>query len=102
MNFVFAVIVSAIVFIITYFLTPPFIRYLQSNGMTVKDYHKPNNKHVPRPGGPIIMISLATAEVNLFLLTMNNGVLTILICTLIAFFIGYIDDKKIMPGYFKP
>ncbi len=102
MSFVFAIIVSAIVFLITYFLTPPFIRYLQRHDMTVQDYHKPNNKQVPRPGGPIIMISLAAAEIMLFFLTMNNGVLAILFCTLIAFFIGYIDDRRVMPGYFKP
>lgn len=102
MSFVFAVIVSAITFLITFFLMPTFIRYLQNHGMTVKDYHKPNNKQVPRPGGPIIMLSLAAAELTLFFLTMNNGVLAIFICTLIAFFIGYIDDKKVTPGYFKP
>jgi UDP-N-acetylglucosamine--dolichyl-phosphate N-acetylglucosaminephosphotransferase len=102
MSFVFAIIVSAIVFLLTYFLTPPFIRYLQRHGMTVQDYHKPNNKQVARPGGPIIMISLAAAEITLFFLTMNNGVLAILFCTLIAFFIGYIDDRRVMPGYFKP
>ena len=102
MSFVFAVIVSAIVFLMTYFLTPPFIRYLQGRGMTVQDYHKPDNKQVPRPGGPIIIVSLTIAEITLFFFTMNTGVLAILLVTLIAFFIGYVDDRRVMPGYFKP
>jgi len=102
MNFIFAAIVSAMVFLMIYFLTPPFIRYLQRHGMIVQDYHKPNNEQVPRPGGPIIMISIAIAEITLYFLTMSNGVLAILLCTLIAFFIGYVDDRKVMPGYLKP
>ncbi|MGH9909003.1 MAG: UDP-N-acetylglucosamine-1-phosphate transferase, partial [Nitrososphaerales archaeon] len=101
-NFIFIAIASAVAFLMTYFLTPPFIKYLQRRGMTVQDYHKPNNQQVPRPGGPIIMISIAAAEITLYFLTMSTGVLAILLCTLIAFFIGYVDDRKVMPGYFKP
>jgi UDP-N-acetylglucosamine--dolichyl-phosphate N-acetylglucosaminephosphotransferase len=102
MSLVFAAIVSAISFLVTYFLAPPFISYLQKHGMTVKDYHKPNEAQVPRPGGPITMLSIAAAGITLFFLTMSNGILAILFCTLIAFFIGYIDDRRVMPGYFKP
>lgn len=101
-NFIFIAVVSAVAFLMTYFITPPFIKYLQRRGMTVQDYHKPNNQQVPRPGGPIIIISIAAAEITLYFLTMSTGVLAILLCTLIAFFIGYVDDRKVMPGYFKP
>ena len=102
MSFVSAVIASAIAFLITYLLTPVLIKYLNKHGMVVKDYHKPNDKQVPRPGGPSIVVAIVAAELALFIFTMSNGVLAILLCTVIAFFIGYIDDRRVMPGYFKP
>jgi UDP-N-acetylglucosamine--dolichyl-phosphate N-acetylglucosaminephosphotransferase len=33
---------------------------------------------------------------------MNTAVLAILVTTVIAFAVGYIDDKRVMPGWFKP
>jgi len=102
MSFVHAAIVSAIAFLVTYFLTPVLIKYLNKRGMVVKDYHKPNDKKVPRPGGPSIIVAIVAAELALFVFTMSNGILAILLCTIIAFFIGYIDDRRVMPGYFKP
>ena len=38
----------------------------------------------------------------LFALTMNIAVLAIFLTTAIAFLVGYIDDSKVMPGWFKP
>jgi UDP-N-acetylmuramyl pentapeptide phosphotransferase/UDP-N-acetylglucosamine-1-phosphate transferase len=38
----------------------------------------------------------------LFILTMNVAVFAILLTTAIAFFVGYIDDIRVMPGWFKP
>jgi UDP-N-acetylglucosamine--dolichyl-phosphate N-acetylglucosaminephosphotransferase len=102
MSFLPAAIASAIAFLVTYFLTPVLIRYLNKHGMLVKDYHKPNNKQVPRPGGPSIIVAIIAAELSLFIFTMSNGILAILACTVIAFFIGYVDDRRVMPGYFKP
>ena len=68
----------------------------------VPDAHKPEKPHVPRPAGPVIMISIAAAEIVLFVLTMNIAVLAILLTTAIAFLVGYIDDSRVMPGWFKP
>jgi len=102
MSFVPAITVSAIAFVVTYFLTPVLIKYLNQRGMVVKDYHKPNNQQVPRPGGLSIIAGIVAAEVALFAFTMSSGVLAILLCTVIAFFVGYVDDKKTMGGYFKP
>jgi UDP-N-acetylglucosamine--dolichyl-phosphate N-acetylglucosaminephosphotransferase len=102
MSFVPAIIVSVIAFVVTYVLTPVLIKHLNKSGMLVKDYHKPNDQQVPRPGGPSIIVALVAAEAALLALTMSTGVLAILLCTVIAFFVGYIDDRKAMGGYFKP
>ncbi len=102
MSFVAAAVTGVIAFLVTYLLTPVLIKYLNKRGMVVKDYHKPNDKQVPRPGGPSIIVAITAAELALFIFTANNGVLAILLCTVIAFFVGYIDDKRVMPGYFKP
>jgi len=102
MSFVPAVIASVIAFLVTYLLTPTLIKYLNKHGMVVKDYHKPNDGQVPRPGGPSIIVAIVAAEIALFVFTMSNGILAILLCTVIAFFIGYVDDRRVMPGYFKP
>jgi UDP-GlcNAc:undecaprenyl-phosphate/decaprenyl-phosphate GlcNAc-1-phosphate transferase len=68
----------------------------------VPDAHKAEKPPVPRPAGPVIMISIAAAETVLFVLTMNIAVLAILLTTAIAFLVGYIDDSRMMPGWFKP
>ncbi|MFQ5920700.1 MAG: glycosyltransferase 4 family protein [Nitrososphaerales archaeon] len=103
MSFVAGAIASAATaFLVTYFLTPLLIRYLNRHGKVVKDYHKPGDKKVPRPGGPSIIAGIVAAELVLFAFTMSTGVLAILFCTVIGFFVGYVDDRKVMPGYFKP
>jgi UDP-N-acetylmuramyl pentapeptide phosphotransferase/UDP-N-acetylglucosamine-1-phosphate transferase len=99
---IYAVAVSVISFFGVVLLTPPAIRLLVAKGKVVPDAHKPEKPPVPRPAGPIIMISIAAAEIVLFILTMNVAVFAILITTAIAFFVGYIDDNLVMPGWFKP
>ena len=94
--------VSAISFFGVLFLTPATIRSLTAKHKVVADAHKPEKPQVPRPAGPVIMISIAAAEIVLFILTMNIAVLAILLTTAIAFFVGYIDDIRVMPGWFKP
>lgn len=99
---IYAVVVSVISFFGVVLLTPPAIRLLVAKGKVVPDAHKPEKPPVPRPAGPIIMISIAAAEIVLFILTMNVAVFAILMTTAIAFFVGYIDDNLVMPGWFKP
>jgi UDP-GlcNAc:undecaprenyl-phosphate/decaprenyl-phosphate GlcNAc-1-phosphate transferase len=94
--------VSAISFFGVLFLTPSTIRSLIAKHKVVADAHKPEKPQVPRPAGPVIMISIAAAEIVLFILTMNIAVLAILLTTAIAFLVGYIDDIRVMPGWFKP
>jgi UDP-N-acetylmuramyl pentapeptide phosphotransferase/UDP-N-acetylglucosamine-1-phosphate transferase len=98
----YAVVVSSISFFGVLLVTPAAIRFLVAKGMVVPDAHKPEKPQVPRPAGPVIMISIAAAEIVLFILTMNVAVFAILVTTTIAFFVGYIDDSRVMPGWFKP
>jgi len=99
---VYGAAVSAISFLAIYFLTPIAIKSLVAKGKVVQDYHKPGRPPVPRPGGPVLMAGIAAAELVLFALTMNFGVLAILASTAIAFAVGYVDDRRVMPGWFKP
>jgi UDP-GlcNAc:undecaprenyl-phosphate GlcNAc-1-phosphate transferase len=50
----------------------------------------------------VIMAGIASAEIVLYLLTMNAAVLAVLLSTAIAFAVGYVDDSMVMPGWFKP
>ena len=94
--------VSAISFFGVLFMMPAAIRSLTAKRKVVPDAHKPEKPQVPRPAGPVIMISIAAAEIVLFFLTMNIAVFAILLTTAIAFLVGYIDDIRVMPGWFKP
>ncbi len=99
---IYGIAISAISFFGVLFMTPAAIRSLTAKCKVVPDAHKPGKFQVPRPAGPVIMVSIAAAEIVLFLLTMNIAVLAILLTTAIAFLIGYIDDSRVMPGWFKP
>src|SRR3712207_5135642 len=98
----YAAAVSVISFFGVFLMTPTSIKLLVAKGKVVPDAHKPEKPQVPRPAGPVIMISIAAAEIVLFILTMNVAVFAILLTTAIAFFVGYIDDSRVMPGWFKP
>ncbi|HEV8386711.1 MAG TPA: UDP-N-acetylglucosamine-1-phosphate transferase [Nitrososphaera sp.] len=99
---IYGVIVSAISFLLIYFLTPLAIRSLVAKQRVVPDAHKPDKPSVPRPAGPVMIVGIAAAEIVLYFLTMNNAVLAILLATVIAFLVGYVDDKRVLPGWFKP
>ena len=103
-NYIFltGTIISAASFLITLLLTPKVIKSLISKGSVVQDYHKPERPNIPRPAGPILIIAIGVAEIVLYLLTRNSQVLAILLTTIIAFIVGLIDDKKVMPGWYKP
>jgi UDP-N-acetylglucosamine--dolichyl-phosphate N-acetylglucosaminephosphotransferase len=99
---IYGAIVSAISFVVIYALIPPAIKYLTERQKVVPDAHKPNKPNVPRPAGPVMIVGIAAAEIALYLLTMNNSVLAILLTTVVAFLVGYIDDRRVLPGWFKP
>lgn len=106
MNFtdiiLYGAVASAISFAAVYFLTPVAIRSLTAKGSVVQDYHKPGRPPVPRPAGPVLMAGIAIAEIALFIFTMDTAVLAVLASTAVAFAVGYVDDRKVMPGWFKP
>jgi UDP-GlcNAc:undecaprenyl-phosphate/decaprenyl-phosphate GlcNAc-1-phosphate transferase len=89
-------------FLVIFLVMPKSIRSLKSKGQVVKDFHKPGKPDVPRPAGPILLLGIASAEIILYILTLNNAVLAILLTTVIGFIVGIVDDRKIMPGWFKP
>jgi UDP-N-acetylglucosamine--dolichyl-phosphate N-acetylglucosaminephosphotransferase len=99
---IYGAAVSAISFFVILFLMPAAIKSLAARGRVVPDAHKRDKPMIPRPAGPVIMAGIAAAEIVLYLLTMNTAVLAVLLSTAIAFAVGYIDDVRVMPGWFKP
>ena len=97
-----AIIVSLISFLVIFLLMPMYIRSLKSKGKVVKDFHKPGKPDIPRPAGPIMLLGIASSEIILYILTLSDAVLAILLTTVIGFIVGMVDDRKIMPGWFKP
>jgi UDP-GlcNAc:undecaprenyl-phosphate GlcNAc-1-phosphate transferase len=93
---------SSISFFTILLLMPTAIRSLAAKGKAVPDAHKRDRPMIPRPAGPVIMAGIAAAEIVLYLLTMNTAVLAVLLSTAIAFAVGFVDDSRVMPGWFKP
>ena len=98
----YGAVVSAISFFVIILLLPAAIRSLTAKGRLVPDAHKQGKPMIPRPAGPVIIAGIAAAEIVLYLLTMNIAVLAVLLSTAIAFAVGYVDDSRMMPGWFKP
>lgn len=99
---IYGVIASATSFFITLFGTAKMIDLLTAKGEVVQDYHKPDKPRIPRPAGPALVAGIVSAEIILFLLTWKIRVIAILLTAVISFFIGFVDDKKVLPGWFKP
>jgi len=99
---IYGAAVSAISFFAILLQMPAAIKSLAAKGRAVPDAHKRDRPMIPRPAGPVIMAGIAAAEIALYLLTMNTAVLAVLLSTVIAFAVGYVDDSKVMPGWFKP
>ena len=94
--------VSVVSFLCVLILTPRLIKLLKTKGEVVQDFHKPERPSVPRPAGPAIAAGIVAAEAILYIFTWDERVLAIILTSMIAFVIGYIDDKRVMPGWFKP
>ena len=99
---IYGVIVSAISFLLTLIATPKMIRSLIAQGSVVQDYHKPGRPDVPRPAGPVLLGGIVVAEIVLYFLTLDITIMAITLTTVIAFIVGFIDDRKVLPGWFKP
>jgi UDP-N-acetylglucosamine--dolichyl-phosphate N-acetylglucosaminephosphotransferase len=64
--------------------------------------NKKENVMVARPGGISIILGIIVSEIVLYGFFQLNEILAIIITTTAAFLIGYIDDRKVMGGWFKP
>ena len=97
-----AIVSSVIAFFLVYAITPFLIKWLEKKNLCVKDFNKTGEVMVARPGGISIIIGLVAAELVLYALLPLNEILAILITTSAAFVVGFIDDRKVMGGWFKP
>ncbi|MHA7647951.1 MraY family glycosyltransferase [Nitrosopumilus sp. S4] len=97
-----AVASCIIAFVIVFALTPPLIKYLEKRNLAVKDMNKKEDVMVVRPGGPSIIIGIIASELVLYAFLQLNEILALVITTTAAFVIGYVDDRKVMGGWFKP
>ncbi|MCE9651524.1 MAG: UDP-N-acetylglucosamine-1-phosphate transferase [Nitrosarchaeum sp.] len=96
-------IVSCVVAFFTVYLTTPYlIKFLQKRNLAVPDMNKKDHVMVVRPGGPSIIAGIITSELVLYGFFQTNEILAIMITSFIAFVIGYVDDRKVMGGWFKP
>ena len=102
LHLIAAVIVSAIAFFSVYFITPLLIKGLEKRNQTVKDYHRKGGAMVARPGGPSIIIGIVASEIVLFTFLPQIEFIAIILVTTIAFFVGLVDDKRVMGGWYKP
>lgn len=97
-----AIISCVVAFLTVYASTPFLIKYLQKRNMAVKDMNKKEDVMVARPGGPSIILGIIASELVLYGFFQLNAIIAIILTTVIGFVIGYIDDRKVMGGWFKP
>jgi UDP-N-acetylglucosamine--dolichyl-phosphate N-acetylglucosaminephosphotransferase len=97
-----AIISCIIAFLTVYFTTPYLIKFLQKRNLAVKDMNKKDHVMIVRPGGPSIIAGIVASELILYGFLQINEILAIIITSFIAFVIGYVDDRKVMGGWFKP
>ena len=57
---------------------------------------------VARPGGPSLMVGILISGIVLYAFFPKTDIIAILTTTTLAFFVGLVDDKKVMGGWFKP
>ena len=97
-----AALPCAAAFAVVYLATPRLASLLESRGMTVPDGHKRGRVMVAMPGGPAIFAGLAAAFLVLHALAPSGAALAALLTSAAAFAIGLADDRRPMPGWFKP
>jgi UDP-N-acetylmuramyl pentapeptide phosphotransferase/UDP-N-acetylglucosamine-1-phosphate transferase len=97
-----AVISCIVAFFTVYLTTPYLIKFLQKRNLAVPDVNKKDRIMVVRPGGPSIIAGIIASELALYGFFQINEILAIIITSFIAFVIGYVDDRKVMGGWFKP
>ena len=97
-----AIISCFVAFFTVYVTIPPLIKYLQKRNLVVKDMNKKEDVMVVRPGGPSIILGIVVSEVILYGFFPLNEILAVIVTSFLAFLVGYVDDRKVMGGWFKP
>lgn len=97
-----AIISSIVAFFVVFLMTPPLITFLAKRNMAVKDVNKKGNVMIARPGGISIIVGIIASETILYAFLQLDAILAIIITTTAAFAVGYVDDRKVMGGWFKP
>jgi UDP-N-acetylmuramyl pentapeptide phosphotransferase/UDP-N-acetylglucosamine-1-phosphate transferase len=102
-----AVVVSTAAFLVVLTLVPVLIRILTKHNWTVKDVNRLGGAMIPRPGGPAIIAAIIVSELIFFFAfsasdMVSKQISAVLITTSAAFMIGFVDDRKVMGGWFKP
>jgi UDP-N-acetylglucosamine--dolichyl-phosphate N-acetylglucosaminephosphotransferase len=64
--------------------------------------NKKEDVMIARPGGLSIIAGIIASEIILYAFLQMNEILAIMITSFLAFLIGYVDDRKVMGGWFKP
>lgn len=101
------IVASAIAFFVVFGIVPPLIKNLTKRNWQVKDVNRIGGAMVPRPGGPAILAGIIAAEISLYFLLpqekmITRGITALLVTTSIAFVVGFVDDRRVMSGWFKP
>ena len=97
-----AIVSCFVAFFTVYVTIPPLIKYLQKRNLAVKDMNKKEDVMVVRPGGPSLILGIVVSEVILYGFFPLNEILAVIITSFLAFLVGYVDDRKVMGGWFKP
>ena len=97
-----AIVSCFVAFFLVFVMIPPLIKFLEKRNMVVKDMNKKEDVMVARPGGLALIVGIIASELVLYAFLQMNEILAIIITTSAAFAIGYVDDRKVMGGWFKP
>jgi len=85
-----------------HFAIPPLIDRLRRTGSTVVDVLKPDGGMVPRPAGPVLTAGFMVAGAVAYAAFQSVEILAVMLTALSCFVVGYVDDKRVMGGWFKP
>lgn len=89
-------------FAVTYGMVPPLVSYLERRRMCVADVNKKGDVAVARPGGPAILAGMAAGTLILAAGTGQWSLAAAIATVAAACAVGYVDDRRVMPGWFKP
>ncbi len=99
-------VTSLVAFFVVFGTTPFLIRIFTKRNWVVKDVNRIGGAMIPRPGGPAIVCGIILGEISLCFLFPENEItkeiIAISVTTSIAFVVGFIDDRRVMGGWFKP